>query len=55
MTQLFNKIFHFFKPEIPTHDKSEYDYLCRSTDLVDLERRQRKIQQGTAPWQRFAK
>lgn len=32
-----------------------YTYLCESADLVDLERRQRLIDCGQAPWQAHAK
>ena len=32
----------------------EEKYLANSCDLVELERRQRELQQGSAPWQAVA-
>ena len=46
MINMLKKLFN------PAHPKNnEYEYLAGSKDLSDLERRQRQIERGHAPWQ----
>jgi hypothetical protein len=46
---MLQKIRNFFKSD--SVEQMTYDYLSKSNDLVDLERRQRRIDLGQAPWQ----
>lgn len=46
------KIVQWFKKFIGRTDDEIYNYLAHSKDLVDLERRQRLIMMGQAPFQK---
>lgn len=51
---MFNWLFYRSKKSVydPYRQQIE-DYLAEAYDLVDLERRQRQIDRGQAPWQRY--
>lgn len=49
MKYILNAISNFFEVMSPTYQ--EYKYLSESRDIVDLERRQKEIMRGTAPYQ----
>lgn len=49
MTSTIKSVLQFFTPK--TQTEIEHDYLSRSTDHADLERRIRKLERGQAPFQ----
>ena len=49
---MMNAVFNFFRRSTLSEEER---YLSKSTDLADLERRQRMIDRGEAPHQRLAK
>lgn len=46
------KLLTWFKNILQRNDP-EYIYLCNSTDLADLETRQKQIERGQAPFQKY--
>jgi hypothetical protein len=51
MFKFIKKVFDNKATTITTEQRLVEQWLAESTDLVDIERRQRMISRGQAPWQ----